>query len=64
MMDLIEPDDLFDDDEEYEENMRRERAHRFLEREFALGYHAKQKPSGLIIVKEDIADNEVYGQYL
>lgn len=61
-VDVIEPDDLVDD--EHEEEIRRETAHRFLEREFALGYHAKQKPSGLIVVEEDTADDEVYGQYL
>lgn len=60
-MDVVEPGDLID--EENEEHWKREAAHRFLEREFALGYHAKQKPSGLIVVRED-GDDEVYGQYL
>ena len=59
---MDEPEDLIDD--EYEEDVRRERAHRFLEREFSLGFHAKQQTSGLIVVREDVDEDDLPGQYL
>lgn len=53
-----------DQDEEYDEEARSERAHRFLEREMALGYRSVEKTSGLIVVTNAVEDDDDYGQYL
>ena len=61
---MIEPDELLDDEDGVgDEWGRQEAAHRFLEREFALGFQAKQKPSGLIVGSQD-SENPMPGQYL
>ena len=55
-------DDL--SDEEYNEEARSEQAHRFLEREKALGYRSVEQASGLIVVTKSVEDDDNYGQYL
>ncbi len=51
-------------DEEYDEEARSEQAHRFLEREKALGYRSLVSASGLIVVSRAVEDDDNYGQYL
>ncbi len=62
-MDVIDPDDLDDLDEEYDEMVRQEQAHRFLEREVALGFRAVEQKSGLVVVSRGDEDDK-WGQYL
>ena len=63
-MDVITEDDLADFDEEYDEELRQERAHRYLERETALGFRAVQRKSGLVVVSRTDEDDDEWGQYL
>ena len=51
-------------DEEYNEGARQEQAHRFLEREKALGYRSVESASGLIVVSKAVETDDIYGQYL